>query len=95
MEILQVPRVDDIVLIKRTDRDGDRIPMEYRMYIAGNTYIYKAKIVKIIENKPYNRVQPLPLSQIQPLPLSQIQPLPLSQIFTRKGYKTKIYKLPL
>jgi hypothetical protein len=87
MEILQVPRVNDIVLIKRSDRDGDRIPMEYRMYIADNTYIYKAKIVKIIENKPYNRVQPLPLSQIQPLPLSQI--------FTRKGYKTKIYKLPL
>ena len=85
MEILQVPCVNDIVLIKRTDRDGDRIPMEYRMYITDNIYIYKAKIVKIIENKPYNRVQPLPLSA----------DTTLSQIFTRKGYKTKIYKLPL
>ena len=85
MEIVHIPQVNEIVIIKRNDHNGDRIPMEYRMYIADKTYIYKAKIVAILENKPYNRVQPLPLSQIQPLPLSQI--------FTRKGYKTKIYKL--
>lgn len=85
MEILQLPSVNDIVLIKRNDNDGDRIPMEYRMYIADKTYIYKAKIVTILENKPYNRVQPLPLSA----------DTSLSQIFTRKAYKTKIYKLPL
>jgi len=62
MEILQVPLVNDIVLIKRNDHAGDRIPMEYRMYIENKTYIYKAKIVKILENKSYNQVQPLPLS---------------------------------
>ena len=84
MEILQVPRVNDIVLIKRTDRDGDRIPMEYRMYIADKTYIFKARIVQILDNKRYNRVQPLPL-------LANMPPL----AFTRKAYKTKIYKLPL
>lgn len=85
MELLQNPQLNDIVLIKRNDHDGDRIPMEYRMYIADKTYIYKARIVHLIENKPYNRVQPLPLSA----------DTTSAKIFTRKGYKTKIYKLPI
>ena len=84
MEILHNPQVNEIVLIKRNDRNGDRIPMEYRMYIADKIYLYKARIVHVVENKPYNRVQPLPLSANTPLAIS-----------TRKGYKTKIYKLPV
>ena len=85
MEILQDPQVNEIVLIKRDDHDGNKIPMEYRMYIAEKTYLYKAKIVRIFENKLYNRVQPLPLSA----------DITSSKMFTRKGYKTKIYKLPV
>ena len=85
MEIVHNPQVNEIVLIKRNDHNCDRIPMEYRMYIADKTYIYKAKIVAILENKPYNRVQPLPLSA----------DMTLVRIYTRKGYKTKIYKLPV
>ena len=83
MEIAHIPKVNEIVLIKRNDQNGDRIPMEYRMYIADKTYIYKARIIQIYENKPYNRVQPLPLSA----------DITAARIFTRKGYKTKIYKL--
>jgi hypothetical protein len=85
MEIVNIPQVNDIVLIKRNDRNGDRIPMEYRMYIADKIYIYKARIVQVLENKTYNRVQPLPLSA----------DITLARISTRKGYKTKIYKLPV
>lgn len=85
MEILHVPQVNEVVLIKRNDRDGDRIPMEYRMYIAEKTYIYKARILDILNNKPYNRVQPLPLAA----------DINLATMSSRKGYKTKIYKLPL
>ena len=85
MEIVHIPQVNDIVLIKRNDRNGDRIPMEYRMYIANKIYIYKARIVQVVENKAYNRVQPLPLSA----------DTTLTRISTRKGYKTKIYKLPV
>ena len=85
MEIVHIPQVNDIVLIKRNDRNGDRIPMEYRMYIADKIYIYKARIVQVLENKTYNRVQPLPLSA----------DITLARISTRKGYKTKIYKLPV
>jgi hypothetical protein len=85
MEIVHIPQVNEIVLIKRNDRNGDRIPMEYRMYIADKIYIYKARIVQVVENKPYNRVQPLPLSA----------DITLARISTRKGCKTKIYKLPV
>jgi len=85
MEIAIIPQVNEIVLIKRNDCNGDRIPKEYRMYISDKTYIYKARIAQILENKPYNRVQPLPLSA----------DITLAKLFTRKGYKTKIYKLPI
>ena len=83
MEILHNPQINEIVLIKRNDHNGDRIPGEYRMYIADKIYLYKARIVQVLENKPYNRVQPLPLSA----------DITLARIYTRKGYKTKIYKL--
>jgi acyl-CoA thioesterase FadM len=85
MEILQDMRADDIVLVMRDDHNGDRIPMEYRMYITDKTYIYKAKIVNICINKSYNRVQPLPASA----------DTRTARLFTRKAYKTKIYKLPM
>ena len=85
MEMVHNPQVDDIVLIKRNDHNGDRIPIEYRLYIANKVYIYKARIVQILENKSYNRVQPLPLSA----------DTTLARLSTRKGYKTKIYKLPV
>lgn len=85
MEIIHDPHANEIVLVKRNDCNGDRIPMEYRMYIADKTYIYKAKIVQLCENKSYHRVQPLPLSA----------DITSADIFTRKGYKTKIYKLPI
>jgi len=85
MEIVHTPQVNEIVLIKRNDNNGDRIPMEYRMYIADKIYIYKARIIKVLENKPYNRVQPLPLSA----------DMTFAKICTRKGYKAKIYKLPV
>lgn len=80
-----IPQVNEIVLIKRNDRDGDRIPMQYRMYIADKIYMYKARIIQLVENKPYNRVLPLPLSA----------DMTSVRLGTRKGYKTKIYKLPV
>ncbi len=83
MEPLQFPKVGEIVLIKRNDHNGDRIPMEYRMYISDKTYMYKAKIVHVFEDKAYNRVQPLPLSA----------DMHSEGSFTRKGYKTKTYTL--
>jgi len=82
MEFLPNPMVDDIVLIKRNDHNGDRIPLKYRIYISNNTYIYKARIVNICENKRYNYVQPLPL----------MNSVITEKKFIRKGYKTKIYK---
>jgi len=85
MEIAHIPKVNEIVLIKRNDLNGDKIPMEYRMYIADKTYMYKARIIQLFENKTYNRVQPLPLSA----------EIISARIFTRKGYKTKTYKLPV
>lgn len=86
MPIMNVTmKVGDTVLIKRDDRGGDRIPMEDRMYIAEKTYIYKARIVRIYQNKRYNLVQPLPFSA----------DTTLTQSYTRKGYKTKTYTLPL
>jgi hypothetical protein len=72
--------MNEIVLIKRNDRNGDKIPMEYRLYIEEKVYIYKARIVKIFENKPYNRVQPLPISA----------DTTSAKMFTRKGYKTAL-----
>lgn len=85
MEILQDMREDDIVLVKRDDHDGDRIPNAYRMYIAEKTYLYKARIIHIYANKSYNRVQPLPMSA----------DMTNARLFTRKGYKSKIYRLPI
>jgi hypothetical protein len=85
MEIVHNPQINEIVLIKRNDHNGDRIPSEYRMYIADKIYLYKARIVQILENKLYNRVQPLPLSA----------DTTLARTYTRKGYKTKTYKLPV
>lgn len=84
MEMIYNPQVNEIVIIKRNDHNGDRIPKEYRMYITEKTYIYKARIVEVVENKPYNRVQPLPLTS----------DMRLAMVSTRKGYKTKTYKLP-
>ena len=84
MELADNIQLNEVVLVKRNDHNGDRIPMEYRMYIADKTYIFKARIVQILDNKRYNRVQPLPL-------MANMPPL----VFTRKAYKTKIYKLPL
>jgi hypothetical protein len=82
MEILKDPSVNQIVVIERNDHDGDRIPMEYRHYVGEKTYRYKAKIIRILENRRYNRVQPLPY--ISPDTNS-------ARMFTRKGYKSKIY----
>lgn len=85
MEPLHSPTINQVVLIKRDNQDGDRIPMEYRMYISDKTYVYKAKIVKILDNKSYNRVQPLPLSA----------DISTAKKITRKGYKSKTYKLSM
>ena len=74
-------KVNDIVIIKRTDLGADRIPVKYRHYIDKNNYLYRAKIVKICENKPYHRVKPIPLTNTENDDF----------IGTRKGYKSKIY----
>ena len=73
---------NEIVIIERDDHDGDRIPMEYRHYLGEKTYIYKAKIIRILGNKRYNRVQPLPHISSD---------TNSARMFTRKGYKSKIY----
>ena len=77
---------NEIVIIERNDHDGDRIPIEYRVYVAEKTYIYKAKIIRILENRRYNRVQPLPYNSSDTTS---------ARMFTRKGYKTKTYSYPL
>lgn len=75
-------RVNDIVIIERTDLGAERIPLKYRHYIDNNTYIYRAKIINICENKPYHRVKPIPLTNNETD----------NFIGTRKGYKSKIYR---
>jgi len=82
MEILEDPLINQIVVIERNDHDGDRIPMEYRYYIGEKTYRYKAKIIRILGNRRYNRVQPLPHTSSDTTS---------ARMFTRKGYKSKIY----
>jgi hypothetical protein len=73
---------NEIIIIERTDLDGERIPIKYRNYINENTYIYRAKIIKICETKPYHIVKPIPLTDNEKDDF----------IGTRKGYKSKIYK---
>jgi len=73
-------KVNDIVIIERTDLGADRIPVKYRHYIDKTKYLYRAKIVKICENKPYHRVKPIPLTNTEKDDF----------IGTRKGYKSKI-----
>ena len=79
-----IMRVNDIVIIERTDLGGERIPLKFRHYIDKNTYIYCAKIIKICENKPYHRVKPIPLTDNENDDFNG----------TRKGYKSKIYRKP-
>jgi hypothetical protein len=81
MEPFINPCVNDIVLVLREDREGDRIPREYRRYIDAKNYVYRARIVSINPIKSYNRVQPLPLE-------TNITTL----YFTRKGYKSKMFR---
>jgi hypothetical protein len=75
-------KVNDIVIIERKDLGAERIPLNYRHYINENTYIYRAKIINICENKPYNRIKPIPLTDYERDDF----------IGTRKGYKSKIYR---
>jgi hypothetical protein len=75
-------KVNDIVIIERTDLGAERIPINYRHYINENTYIYRAKITNICENKSYHRVKPIPLTDNEKDHF----------IGSRKGYKSKIYK---
>lgn len=74
--------VNDVVIIERNDLGAERIPLKYRHYINNNTYIYRAKITTICENKPYHRIKPIPLTDNEKDDF----------IGTRKGYKSKIYK---
>jgi hypothetical protein len=75
-------KVDDMVIIERIDLGSERIPLNYRHYINENTYIYRAKITNICQNKPYHRIKPIPLTDNEKDDF----------IGTRKGYKSKIYK---
>jgi hypothetical protein len=34
----------------------------YIIYFVKNTYIYRAKIINICENKTYHRIKPMPLT---------------------------------
>jgi hypothetical protein len=77
------PSVNEIVMIRRTDCDGDRIPYTYRMYVSEREYMYKARVITLCANKNYNRVQPLPWT---------VGETPMTN-FTRKGYKTKTFRL--
>ena len=81
------PQIDDIVLVKREDRGAVRIPTNYRReYDAELTsYYYRAKIIEICENKRFHRVQPLPIDG----------DISLAREFTRKAYKSKIYRIPV
>ena len=75
-------KVNDIVIIERTDLGAERIPLNYRRYINENTYIYRAKITNICENKPYHRIKPIPLNDNEKDDFIGI----------RKGYKSKIHR---
>lgn len=77
-----VLKANDVVIIERKDLGAERIPLNYRHYINDNTYIYRAKITNICENKPYHRIKPIPLTDTEKDDF----------IGTRKGYKSKIYK---
>ena len=75
-------KVNDIVILERTDLGAERIPLNYRHYINENNYIYRAKITNICESKPYHRIKPIPLTDNEKDDF----------IGTRKGYKSKIYR---
>jgi hypothetical protein len=75
-------KINDVVMIERTDLGGERIPLNYRHYTNENTYIYRAKITLLYENKSYHRVKPIPLTDNENDDFNG----------TRKGYKSKIYK---
>jgi hypothetical protein len=47
-------KVNDIVIIERTDLGGERIPFNYRHYIDKNTCLYRAKIINIYDRYVYN-----------------------------------------
>jgi hypothetical protein len=82
MENQSTPQIGDIVYVERDDHMGDRIPFDYRLYIRDNTYIYKAKIISIMSDNRYNKVQPLPFDDDT-----------LQATFSRKGYKSKTYMI--
>jgi hypothetical protein len=67
------------VLVERDDDGGERIPMEYRIYISPGTYVYKAIIHALKSDCSYHRVRPLPWSGDAII------------TGTRKAYKTKIH----
>ena len=75
--------IGETVIVRRDDRDGDRIPMNYRLYIAEKTYIYKAKILHLNPTKTYFKVEPLPPRDVESN----------GSHLRRKGYKSKTYKL--
>ena len=82
MENQPEPQIGDIVYVERDDHTGDIIPFEYRCYIRNNTYIYRAKIIHIMSDRRYNRVQPIPLDDDTSNATS-----------TRKEYDTHVYKV--
>ena len=75
-------KVNDIVIIERVDLGGQRIPFHYRHYINENTYIYRAKIMNICENKTYHRIKPIPLTDNETDNFTG----------TRKGYKSSFLR---
>jgi hypothetical protein len=79
------PAIGDVVIVEREDRRGDRIPRHYRYYIVGTqTYLFRARIVRLCPDKAYNRVVPIPWHG----------GTPSKEHSSRKAYKTKIYSTP-
>ena len=85
MNTIYTPNINEIILVKRDDRNGDRIPQAYRMYIAEKTFLYKARVLELCPEKRYHLVEPLPFTMESPQ----------GTLLKRRANKGKIYRLPL
>lgn len=83
MQHLNNPSLGDIVIVKRDDHGGYRIPMDCREYIHEGTYLYKARIVKLLPGKRYHKVIVIDWNSENVIPRNLI----------RKAYKSKIYSV--
>jgi hypothetical protein len=84
MQPLYEPAVGDIVFVERNHHWGDRVPRAYRNYVTMRTYLFKARVVRICNDKPYHRVVPIPWNTWD---------TDIGGKHSRKAHRTKMFRL--